>query len=549
MSLRAVTTDAIPEETARIARAAFPKGSVAMTIRDGLACIYRDEQFQALYGRRGQPGFSAWRLALVSILQYTEGLSDRQAADAVRGRIDWKYALGLELDDPGFDASILTEFRGRLLEAGQADALLNQLLQVLVQQGLLKAGTRQRTDSTHVWGAVRDLNRLTLVIETLRHVLDDLAQVAPDWLRGIVEPSWFDRYSRRADDFHLPTARTERARLARQVGEDGWKVLQALDSADSPTAARALSRVAILRQIWHQQYAVGPKTIRWRKAKELPRNAELVVSPSDPEVRASKKRDEYWMGYKVHLTETCEADAPHLITHVQTMTATTQDDQALLPIHTALQHQALLPAQHIVDAGYTNAAVLATSQHHFGVDLVGKVSVENGWQARTPDAFPASAFHIDFAAQVVTCPAGQHSNTWTLGNDGRGQPIIRTHFPRQVCLACPWRARCTRHQTRGRCVGFRPQPQHEALQRARDRQTFPAFATVYALRAGVEATLAQAIRRCDLRQARYIGLPKTHLQHVLVALALNVVRVCDWLAGKPLAKTRQTPFAKLAPAA
>jgi transposase len=245
----------------------------------------------------------------------------------------------------------------------------------------------------------------------------------------------------------------------------------------------------------------------------------------------------------------CENDAPHLITHVETMGATTQDDQALLPIHIALQNKDLLPTQHIVDAGYTNSFRLADSQQDFGVDLVGKVAIENGWQAHTTDALPLSAFRIDFDQKRVTCPANQESNSWLPGKDGRGQPVIHVYFPRQLCLKCPLMSRCTRNKARGRGVSFRPQAQHEALQHARERQETQAFKDIYAKRSGIEGTLAQSIRRSDLRQARYRGLQKNHLQHVFVAIAVNVVRLFDWFAEKPLAKTRQTPFAKLAPVA
>ena len=228
------------------------------------------------------------------------------------------------------------------------------------------------------------------------------------------------------------------------------------------------------------------------------------------------------------------------------MTATTQDDQALVPIHTALQDKALLPAEHIVDAGYTNSFRLADSQALFGVDLIGKVSIENGWQTRTPDAFPLSAFKIDFEHQVVTCPAQQQSNSWVSSKDGRGQPIIHVLFPRQLCLNCPLMTQCTRSKAQRRSLSFRPQSQHEALQRARERQGTQTFKDIYAKRAGVEGTLAQGIRRSGLRQARYRGVQKTHLQHVFVAIALNIVRLFDWFNDKPLAKTRQSAFAKLA---
>src|SRR5579859_4947850 len=181
----------IPAETLRVARAAYPKGSLAMRLRDELGGIYHDEHFVGLFPTRGQPAEAPWRLAIVLVLQYVEGLTDRQAAEAVRGRIDWKYALGLELSDPGFDASVLAEFRERLV-AGQAETvLLDVLLERCKQRGWLKAGGQQRTDSTHVLARVRSLSNLECVGETLRATLDDLAALAPEWLVKQISSDWF----------------------------------------------------------------------------------------------------------------------------------------------------------------------------------------------------------------------------------------------------------------------------------------------------------------------------------------------------------------------
>lgn len=192
MSLRPDTLTTVPEETVRIARAAFPKGTLYIHMRDELDVIYADEQFRTLFPIRGRPAEAPWRLALVTIFQFAENLSDRQAADAVRSRIDWKYALSLELTDPGFDASVLSEFRSRLV--GRAATLfLDVLLERLKTQGLLKSN-RQRTDSTHVLAAVSALNGLELVRETMRLVLETLAVVAPTWLQPYVQSAWRERY-------------------------------------------------------------------------------------------------------------------------------------------------------------------------------------------------------------------------------------------------------------------------------------------------------------------------------------------------------------------
>ncbi len=156
----------VPEQTRRIAHSAFPQGNVYIWLRDELGEIYQDEDFADLYSSQGQPGISAGQLALVSIMQFLEDLPDRQAADAVRGRIDWKYALGLELEDSGFDHSILSEFRNRLGEGGAGDRLLDKLLSQLKERGWIKDRAKQRSDSTQVLAALRVLNRLEVIIHS-----------------------------------------------------------------------------------------------------------------------------------------------------------------------------------------------------------------------------------------------------------------------------------------------------------------------------------------------------------------------------------------------
>ena len=204
MSLHPHIIAPVPEETARVARAAFPKGHPYLTFREALGTIFQDEDFASLYAHTGQPGFTPWRLALVTILQFRENLADRQAAEAVRARIDWKYLLSLELTDPGFDFSVLSAFRDRLLAGSAEELLLDKLLERCQGLGLLKARGQQRTDSTHVLAAVRVLNRLELVAETLRATLNELATVAPDWLRALAPLEWYERYGKRIEDARLP---------------------------------------------------------------------------------------------------------------------------------------------------------------------------------------------------------------------------------------------------------------------------------------------------------------------------------------------------------
>ena len=225
MSLHATPIGPVPEETARVARAAFPKATLCLRIRDALSTIYEDELFTDLFSQTGQPAETAWRLALVCILQFLEDLSDRQAAEAVRGRIDWKYLLNLELTDPGFDFTVLSEFRGRVLSQQAGQRLLDHLLEQLSEKGWIKKRGVQRTDSTHVLAAVRRLNRLELLGETLRAALNAVAEEAPQWLKGWVPLSWFERYSQRVEEWRFPGAQQKQEQVMEQIGQDGSRLL------------------------------------------------------------------------------------------------------------------------------------------------------------------------------------------------------------------------------------------------------------------------------------------------------------------------------------
>src|SRR5919198_3960480 len=246
----------IPEETQRVARAASPKGTLCLRIADALGAIYQDSQFAALFPTRGQPAEAPARLALATVLQFVEGLSDRRAADAVRGRIDWKYALGLELTDPGFDHTVLSEFRTRLVRGQAEQVLLDTLLDRMRELGFLKSRGRQRTDSTHVLAAVRMLNRLERVGETLRATLNALAVVAPEWLRQVAEPAWFERYGSRVEKYDMPKTEAARKKVAHQIGADGQRLLQTIDEATDQAWLQKVPAVVTLRRVWTEQYIV-----------------------------------------------------------------------------------------------------------------------------------------------------------------------------------------------------------------------------------------------------------------------------------------------------
>jgi transposase len=546
MSLHPQEIPPVPEETHRVALAAFPRGNVYMRLRDEVGAIYDDPLFAPLFPARGQPAESPWRLALTTVMQFAEGLSDRQAADAVRSRIDWKYALSLELTDPGFDHTVLSEFRTRLV-AGQAELLLlDAFLARVRERGLLKTRGRQRTDSTHVLAAIRVLNRLELVGETLRHALNSLAVVAPDWLRAQAPAEWFERYGRRLENYRLPQTAAAREALAATIGADGRQLLQAVEAATDQPWLREVPAVQTLRQVWAAQYTDPPGPLRWRAVQERLPAAVLIASPYDVEARYCTKRGTAWVGYKVHLTETCEEGQPHLITGVMTTPATTPDGVMGPRIQDDLAMRDLLPGVHLLDGGYVDAALLATAQSSHQIDVVGPPFGSYSHQRRAREGYDLGAFRIDWETRQARCPQGQTSIRWTPGRDVSGDPVVRIRFHGPTCRACPVRPACTQAKDAPRQLTVRPQAQHEALQAARQRQQTAEFTAQYARRAGIEGTQSQAVRRCGVRQCRYIGQAKTRLQHVLTATALNLVRVAAWLEEKPRAITRQSAFAALA---
>jgi len=251
----------------------------------------------------------------VIIFQFAEGLSDRQAADAVRGRIDWKYALGLELTDPGFDFSVLSEFRNRLIAGQREQELLDILLDTLKQKQLLKARGRQRTDSTHVLAAIRQMNRTEMIGETMRRALNELADAQPDWLSSIAQVDWFPRYAQRFDSIRLPKELAARQKLIDTLATDGIVLLTAVRKAPNNEMLRRLPGVEILRQVWLQQLYTeisddGSVHCRLRTDEEQPPGELRIHSPYDLDARYSTKRTTEWVGYKAFVTETCDDETP-----------------------------------------------------------------------------------------------------------------------------------------------------------------------------------------------------------------------------------------------
>lgn len=550
MSLKPQKLDPIPSETIRVCKAAFPKNSLCMRIRDELGVVFEDEQFASLFPKRGQPSLAPWRLALITILQFLENLSDRQAAQMVRSRLDWKYLLALELTDQGFDFSVLSEFRTRLIAGQLEHSLLDNLLKHLKTLGLVKAGGKQGSDSTHLLAAVRQLSRLEFMAETLRAALNAVAALASEWLNTHFEvvtlKRWIERYGVRVEEYRLPEKEAERQEYACLVGQDGYQLLQALYFSTEGSRLRDLEAVQLLRKVWLQHYYREDDQVGWREKAELAPTNKALSSPYDPEARYGNKGSKQWLGYKVHLSESCDEQPPRLITNVETTPAPVLDVKMLETIHENLAAKALLPAQHLVDAGYPDAELLVKSYQDYQIELIAPVGISASWQNQTNEAYRIEHFKIDWEGQKVACRQGHQSKTWNKAFDSNENEMIGVRFEARICRDCSVRKRCTRSKTGSRTLSFRPKTQHEALQSARTRQSSQEFKEIYRLRAGVEGSFSQGVRVCGMRKCRYKNLAKTHLPQLASAVALNLAPVLSWMEGTPLAPTRKSSLARLA---
>jgi transposase len=555
---------------------------LAVTVRDRLGEWLHDEVFAAAFGTRGRPGWSPSRLALVTVLQRAENLTDRMAAGQVRMRLDWKYLLGLSLDDPGFDHTVLAEFRAKVADAGLEQAALDALLERLAAEGLVKAGGKQRTDSTHVVAAVAALNRLELAGESVRAALEAVTAAHPGWAAQVLHVGeWARRYGTPLTDWRPPVPEKKQDELAVAYGKDGYALLRAVYGPESPAWLAELPAVETLRRVLVQNYMIadanGREVVRRREKISspeeegggLPPGKHRIVSPYDTDARWGAKRGESWLGYKLHVTETCDdvppcgcglpgdragarsghapdcpaPAVPNIITHVATTDAAVTDNAMTGVIDDALAARDLAPARHYEDSGYLSPALVVQEARRHGIALVGPLLADTSSQARAGKGYARADFTIDYDAKAVTCPQGKTSVSWSPCAQNGKDAIVATFSPGD-CGPCPARELCTRSKAKRRQLTVPPRDLADAQAAARAAEKTRSFQADYARRAGVEGTMHQAASH-GARRARYRGLAKTRLDHAFMAVALSLLRLNAYWNGTPLDRQRTSHLARL----
>jgi transposase len=511
----------MPIETERIGQKLLPEHDVYRLIGDRLFAQLNEAEYADLYSTEGKPGISPILLAFVTVFQFMEKLADRQAVRALQMRLDWKYALHLPLEYAGFDFSVLSEFRDRLIKGRAEGRVFEKLVEQIRALGLIKEHGKQRSDSIAMLTKVRQLGRLETVVETLRLAIVAIVDHDPAWSKEILLLSWEDKYGERF--VRQRYNEKEWQEYEEQIGENGQWLLERIEKGGVPAEIQSLPEVQVLKTVWTQQFRTEAGKIVYTDSKKYDGHTR-IQSPHDPEARYSRKRHFEWVGDKVQLTETEDAGYPHIITDIVATSSNRTDYEELPAIQARLEQRDCTPAEHYVDAGYMSGPNLDSSQKR-QINLIGPLQTVTTPQDLLPDGITRAQFQIDAEHQTVTCPQGIVARHPSPVNNS-----LKFQFPQAQCTACELRARCCTGKG-GRTIGI--SAYYELTEAAYARQNTEAFKKDYHQhRSGVEGSLSALVRGQGLRVARYTGSKKRNLQAIFSGCAANLLRTARWLAGE-----------------
>jgi len=466
---------------------------------------FDDAQFTDLYREGGRYPISPRMLACISILQFMQPVSDRQAVENTIMRRDWRIALGLTPDYDGFDPSVLCNFRKRLLAHGKAAELFQTVLQRVQALGLLKGTRKVRVDATILLADVAVLSRCDMISEAMRIVLRELPYMRPKIRRRAEYRSLHERYG---EEIWLGRSEGGDERLKR-LAVDAKRVLRLC--GPYPVKGRET-----LERILEENFTFSDADEPTPKPPDaLPPGH--IATPHEPDAEIGKQRDKLWTGDKVHVVETTHSGEPGFLLDVIHTGPRAEDSTMLESILQRLKFIAPQVTTVLADSGYASAANSGLAGA-LGYDLISPPRVNN-----SKGIIPASAFELDFRRRKARCPEGHESSSWFVGRR------LKIKFPRAVCAACPRRSECTTSPSEPRTLTLSPHSQQ--LMADRKRAARADFGALYSQRAGIEATISHLVRDCGLRRSRYRGSPKRALHAWLSATALNVRRLLRCLAS------------------
>jgi hypothetical protein len=471
----------------------------------------------------GRPAIDPVLLCAVTLLQFMEKVSDRRAAEQVAYHLGWKYALDLELPYQGFHPTVLVYFRDRLEENQATRVIFDGIVDLLIELGLIKRGGKQRIDSTHILGYVKEMSRLECAAETMRLAMEELAGI------GVKRrPEFWDRlwvlYVQSEVDWRL--SKTERQSRYRQCGQDIKELLEWIDQRRAEFDT--IESIKLLRRVFGEQFEIVQGAIQARQT----RPSQAVQNPHDPDAHYGNKGTKQWIGYKVHVVESVDPDQPgktkaepseHFITEIVTTEAAQNEVAGLAEALKRQQEQhQIKPEAMYADAGYVTESTLARARGN-AMELLGPTR---------PDphkgAYNADAFVVDVQNERAVCPQGKTSTQCSHIKDGyMGSEYYRLEWGSQ-CDDCPVQKQCTRAKSGRRMlvVGLR----HDLIQERRREMKADNFSRSMYPRNGIEGTHSELVRGHGLRRTKYRGFNRVALSHYLIGAACNVKRLLRRLA-------------------
>jgi transposase len=508
---------AVPQEIRTWGEKYLKQDSLYRVVGDQLlSSISADEfasEFMSMYSNTGRPSVNPIILSFVTIFQFLEELPDRIAAEDVRMRLDWKYALHLPLDDPGFHYSDLCNFRKRLAKHGKESLLFHQLLKRIQSLGFLKRRKHQRTDSTHILAVVGELSRIENLSESLRVSLRAIQKQDSAFYEMKTPSLYREHWSAPLSDYQMTDS--QRREALERAGQDIHWLLSFLKDCletNRKTFLR-LPELEVLQTLFHQHFTVQHSQQDSQKVclkKEADTGKDKIQSPHEPEARYSEKRGKSWIGYKTHITETAnEKGSVNFITDITTTNSCEQDNEALTGIQEKLAESDLKPEHQYTDKGYVTGENLSESAKR-DIQLMGEVS-----QLNNKGLFTADDFTIDYQTRTAICPAQCTSISWKEQETGKHKGEIQIRYGNQ-CNHCSLKERCTRNK-RGRRLTM--------LRKRREESKTDAFRELMKRRPAVEGTISEMVRVHGLRRSRYRGMAKTCFHSLMVGTALNLKRL------------------------
>jgi transposase len=501
----------IPQEISSWGKKYLKDSNLYRVIGDQLLSFISADEFTSMYSNTGRPSINPIILSLVTLFQFLEEIPDRVAAQYAITRLDWKYALHIPMDDPGFHYSDLCNFRKRLAKHGKESLLFDQLLEKIESLGYLKKRKHQRTDSTHVLALVSELSRLENLSESLRVSLRAIHKSDSAFYEMKIPVLYRDHWSISHSDYQMTDS--QRKEALDRVGQDIYWLLSFLET--NKKSFLRLPELEVLQTLFYQHFTLQDSQKICLKDK-ADTGKDKIQSPHEPEARYSEKRGKSWVGYKTHITETAnEKGEVNFVTDITTTNSCEQDNETLSGIQEKLEAANLKPEQQSVDKGYVTGANLSESDKK-DIQLMGEAS-----QLNNKSLFTADDFIVDYQTMTATCPARCTSISWKQRESGKNKGDVQIRFGDQ-CNHCSLKEKCTTSK-RGRRL--RLSPHYPILRERREESKTDAFKELMKRRPPVEGTISEMVRAHGLRTSRYRGMVKTHFHGLMIGTAVNLKRL------------------------